>query len=70
MLLRLPQLGSFKINYGALGGDLAKPEADMSLVLHWLYGAGLDYLEEKERDFAKLVEQKQQLYGAEQEHVS
>src|SRR2546430_735476 len=36
-----------------VGGDLATPEADISLVLRWLYGAGLDYLDEKERDFSK-----------------
>jgi hypothetical protein len=35
------------------------------LVPRWLYGAGLDYLEEKERDFSKLVQQKQKLYGSE-----
>ena len=32
-----------------VGGDLATPETDISLVLRWLYGAGLDYLEEKDR---------------------
>jgi hypothetical protein len=48
-----------------VGGDLATPETDISLVLRWLYGAGLDYLEEKERDFSKLVQQKQKLYGSE-----
>jgi hypothetical protein len=47
-----------------VGGDLATPETDISLVLRWLYGAGLDYLEEKERDFSKLVEHKQRLYGS------
>lgn len=47
-----------------VGGDLATPETDISLVLRWLYGAGLDYLEEKERDFSKLVLQKQKLYGS------
>jgi hypothetical protein len=41
----------------------------MSLVLRWLYGAGLEYLEEKDRDFSKLVLHKQKLYGA-QEHVA
>ena len=45
------------------------PDVDMSLVLRWLYGAGLDYLEEKDRDFSKLVQFKQKLYGS-QEHVS
>ena len=48
-----------------VGGDLAAPEVDISLVLRWLYGAGLDYLDEKERDFSKLVQQKKKLYGAE-----
>jgi hypothetical protein len=48
-----------------VGGELASPEADMSLVLHWLYGAGLEYLEEKEQDFSKLVEHKCALYGTE-----
>jgi hypothetical protein len=52
-----------------IGGDLASPEADISLVLRWLYGAGLDYLEEKEREFSKLVQQKKKLYGSE-EHMS
>ena len=52
-----------------VGGELASPEADMSLVLHWLYGAGLDYLEEKEQDFSKLVEHKCALYGTEA-HIS
>jgi hypothetical protein len=47
-----------------VGDDLASPEVDMSLVLRWLYGAGLDYLEEKDRDFSKLVQQKQKLYGS------
>jgi hypothetical protein len=50
-----------------VGGDLATPETDISLVLRWLYGAGLDYLEEKERDFPKLVQQKQKLYGSEEQ---
>jgi len=50
-----------------VGGDLAAPEVDISLVLRWLYGAGLDYLEEKERDFSKLVQQKQKLYGSEEQ---
>jgi hypothetical protein len=52
-----------------VGEDLATPETDISLVPRWLYGAGLDYLEEKDRDFSKLVQHKQKLYGA-QEHVS
>ncbi len=52
-----------------VGDDLASPEVDISVVLRWLYGAGLDYLEEKDRDFSKLVQHKQKLYGA-QEHVS
>ena len=52
-----------------VGGDLVIPEADISLVLRWLYGASLDYLEEKDRDFSKLVQHKQKLYGS-QEHVS
>lgn len=37
-----------------IGGDLATPEADISLVLRWLYGAGLDYLEEKDRVYATI----------------
>jgi hypothetical protein len=41
-----------------LGGDLTAPEVDISLVLCWLYSAGLDYLEEKDRDFSKLVQHK------------
>jgi hypothetical protein len=50
-----------------VGGDLATPETNISLVLRWLYGAGLDYLEAKERDFPKLVQQKQKLYGSEEQ---
>ncbi len=50
-----------------VGGDLATPETDISLVLRWLYGAGLDYLEEKERDFPKLVQQKCKLYGSDEQ---
>ncbi len=48
-----------------VGGDLTLPDVDMSVVLRWLYGAGLDYLDEKERDFSKLVQQKKKLYGSE-----
>jgi hypothetical protein len=39
-----------------VGGDLTSPDADMSLVLRWLYGASLDYLDERDLDFSKLVQ--------------
>jgi len=60
-----PVIGYLSTLAAWVGGDLAAPEVDISLVLRWLYGAGLDYLDEKERDFSKLVQQKKKLYGAE-----
>ena len=50
-----------------VGGDLASRETDISLVLHWLYEAGADYLDEKGCSFAALVEQKRLLYRSDDE---
>jgi hypothetical protein len=38
-----------------VGGELARPDADLSLFLRWLYEAGMDYLEVKQREFAREV---------------
>ena len=53
-----------------VGGDLARRDADISLVLRWLYEAGLDYLEEKGCEFADLVRQKRLLYRSDDELAS
>ena len=50
-----------------VGGDLARRDADISLVLHWLYEAGAEYLDEKGCSFAALVEQKRLLYRSDDE---
>src|SRR6266702_4154110 len=50
-----------------VGGDLAKPEADFSLFLHWLQEAGSDYLNFKSRDFAVEVQRKRVEFGLEVE---
>ena len=50
-----------------VGGDLAKPEADFSLFLHWLHEAGSDYLEFKSRDFALEVQRKRVEFGLQTE---
>ena len=41
-----------------VGGELASPQADLSLALHWLVKEGEKYLERKERDFALEVQRK------------
>src|SRR5215469_2677377 len=46
-----------------VGGALAKPETDFSQFLHWLYEAGSDYLEFKEREFALEVLRKRVAFG-------
>ncbi len=46
-----------------LGGDYASPDADVSLMLHWLADAGSEYLESKHRDFVQEVRKKQKRYG-------
>lgn len=40
------------------GGDLAAPDADFSMFLHWLSVQGENYLSEQDRDFAKEVQRK------------
>jgi hypothetical protein len=47
-----------------LGGEYAASDADVSLLLRWLYEAGSEYLEEHMRDFLAEVQKKQKLYGA------
>jgi len=46
-----------------VGGELARPDADLSLFLRWLYEAGMDYLEVKEREFAQEVLRKRVEFG-------
>ncbi|HVB26045.1 MAG TPA: hypothetical protein VNG51_29160 [Ktedonobacteraceae bacterium] len=46
-----------------LGGDYASPDADVSLMLHWLADVGPEYLESKSRDFVQEVRKKQKRYG-------
>jgi hypothetical protein len=46
-----------------VGGDLAQPDTDFSQFLHWLYEAGSDYLEIKEREFAQEVLRKRVAFG-------
>jgi hypothetical protein len=46
-----------------VGGDLAHPDTDFSQFLHWLYEAGSDYLEIKEREFALEVLRKRVAFG-------
>ena len=53
-----------------VGGDLARRDADISLILHWLYEAGADYLDEKGCSFAALVQQKRLLYRSDDELAS
>ncbi len=53
-----------------VGGDLASREVEISLVLHWLYEAGADYLDEKGCSFAALVRQKRLLYRSDDEVAS
>jgi hypothetical protein len=53
-----------------VGGDLASREVDISQVLHWLYDAGADFLDEKGCSFADLVRQKRLLYRSDDELAS
>jgi hypothetical protein len=46
-----------------LGGQYAAPDADLSLMLRWLYEAGLEYLEDKQLDFQAEVRKKQARFG-------
>jgi hypothetical protein len=46
-----------------VGGNLAKPETDFSVFLHWLYQAGNDYLEIVNRSFALEVQRKRTAFG-------
>ncbi|MHB8600162.1 MAG: hypothetical protein ACYDER_25550 [Ktedonobacteraceae bacterium] len=46
-----------------LGGDYASPDADVSLMLHWLADVGPEYLESKSRNFVQEVRKKQKRYG-------
>ncbi len=53
-----------------VGGDLAQPETDFSLFLHWLHEAGSDYLDVKERVFAHEVLRKRVAFGLQAEECS
>jgi hypothetical protein len=53
-----------------VGGDLALPETDFSQFLHWLYEAGSDYLDVKERVFAHEVLRKRVEFGLQAEECS
>ena len=53
-----------------VGGDLASRDTEISLVLHWLYEEGANYLEEKGCSFADLVRQKRLLYRSDDELAS
>jgi hypothetical protein len=46
-----------------LGGEYAKRETDMSVVLGWLYEAGNTYLEQKKCPFQEIVQRKRERYG-------
>ena len=46
-----------------VGGDLADPDADLSVFLHWLAKHGQSYLERKERDFGTEVQRKRVKFG-------
>lgn len=46
-----------------VGGDLADPDADLSVFLHWLAQNGQVYLERKERDFGTEVQRKRVKFG-------
>ncbi|GCF08100.1 hypothetical protein [Dictyobacter arantiisoli] len=47
------------------GGECAAPDADLSLILQYLYEHGTNYLEEIGRDFLAEVQRKQLLYNSE-----
>ena len=46
------------------GGELVSSESDLSVTLQWLYASGIDYLEQKNRDFINEVRKKQVRYGS------
>jgi hypothetical protein len=46
-----------------VGDDLADPDADLSLFLHWLAENGQTFLERKERDFGMEVQRKRVKFG-------
>jgi hypothetical protein len=46
-----------------LGGEFADEDADVSLLLHWLYEEGSKYLEARKREFQQEVRRKRVLYG-------
>ncbi len=46
-----------------VGGDLADPDADLSVFLHWLAEHGTNYLERKERAFGTEVQRKRVKFG-------
>ena len=46
-----------------VGNDLADPDADLSVFLHWLAQQGQAYLERKERDFGAEVQRKRIKFG-------
>ena len=47
-----------------LDGKYVESDVDLSSVLQWLYSSGLEYLEEKQRDFLSEVRKKQERYGS------
>lgn len=47
------------------GGELARPDADLSMFLHWLSSQGEQYLEERDREFSKEVQRKRVKLGLE-----
>ena len=46
-----------------VGDDLADPDADLSVFLHWLATNGQAYMERKERDFSTEVQRKRVKFG-------
>ncbi len=53
-----------------LGGEYVTPDADASLTLRWLYEAGIEYLNDKGRDFFKEVRKKQKRYASNDKEVA
>ncbi len=53
-----------------LGGEYVTPDADASLTLRWLYDAGMEYLNDKGRDFLKEVRKKQKRYASNDKEVA
>ena len=46
-----------------VGDDLAEPDIDLSMFLHWLAEYGQGYLERKELDFGAEVQRKRVKFG-------